>query len=411
MEKLVREKVDNILSIEDALALLTSFDINLPEKLISINEAVNRVAATDLTAAINVPEFPRSRVDGYAISKPDVTKELPFSLKKTTLIAAGDKNSYVLEAGNTIKIMTGAPLPLNTGLVIKQEEVEEGLNDITITKLPQPKANLELTGSLLKKGQNLITKGQVYNPMLIEQLGKTGRNKVLVYERPTVYVVNSGSELVLPGSNLEYGEIYNSNQSLFLSLLKLAGCNSIKGEGQLADNMDLIKAEINKGLQVSDVLIITGGNSEGDYDLIPAALRQLGAKIMVDGLDLRPGNKTVVASLENKLIFNVSGNPQAGYILFNILIHPVIRRLQGMKAPFNSWFNIPLYKDVKNIKQVRYFTRGLLIEDQQQLAAFILRKKEIDYTADNSIKIVAPLILDIPSNVGKAGEFVKATIL
>ncbi len=404
----------NNLSLEKALETISNHIKTTGKERVSINQAVNRVAFRDISAPIDVPAFPRSRVDGYALNIKDCAGKFPLLLQKIGRIPAGDKNKLTLNPGTTVKLMTGAPIPLNTGAVVKQEDVKEGPGDVEIFFAPKVNSYIENKGAMIKEGQPLIEKGQAFNPLIIEQIANTGIDKVDIFAKPKSYLINSGSELQMPGSYIEFGEIHNSNQSMFLSLLELAGCLSIIGNGKLVDDLTLICAEVEKGLALSDVIIITGGNSAGDWDLIPAALQKIGARALVRGLDLRPGKQTLVASYGQKLIFNVSGNPHAGYILFHILIQPVLKQMQGMAPTPNKWFDLKLENDNLPTKKVRYFCQGALISKNHQLSALSLRKSEINYTLlkkYKELKIISPIILDIPPNTGNKGDIVRGLLI
>ncbi|HZJ84570.1 MAG TPA: molybdopterin molybdotransferase MoeA [Syntrophomonadaceae bacterium] len=402
------------LSLEKALEKISSHIKTMGKETVAINQAINRVAFQDIFAPIDVPAFPRSRVDGYAVNIEDCAGKFPLLLQKTGRVPAGDKNKHILSPGVTIKLMTGAPIPLNTGAVVKQEDTKEGQRDVEILFAPKANSYIEAKGDMIRKGQLLIEKGQAFTPLIIEQIANTGLDEVHIFAEPKSYLINSGSELQMPGSDIEFGEIHNSNQSMFLSLLELAGCHSIIGNGKLIDDIDLICAEVEKGLSLSDLIIITGGNAAGDWDLIPEALQKIGAKALVKGLDLRPGNKTIVANYGEKLIFNVSGNPHAGYILFNILIKPALKQMQGMAPLSNKWFDIKLENDNLTTKKVRYFCQGALISKNHELSALAFRKSEINYALlkkYKELKIISPIILDIPPKIGNKGDIVRGLLI
>lgn len=371
---------------------------------VDIHEAADYVCSQTLVSPMDIPHFNRSKVDGYALSGQDLLRDGPLLLKKTHIVPAGSMEEYIIEPGTTIKLMTGAPIPIGTGAVIKQEDVQDFPKEIKIDSIPIYNTNVELAGSTLKKEQILAYQGERYTTQLIEHIATTGVNKVPIYNKPSVYIINSGSELELPGKVLEYGKIFNSNQSMFLSLLKLAGCHGIAGHGKLADDLDLIDIEIKKGLKLSDLIIITGGNSEGDYDLIPQALEKIGANIIVNNIAMKPGHRTVVASYDNKLIFNVPGNPRAGYILFQVLIKPILNRMSGDTHPTNKWFDVKLTNSIKTIPNSRIFCRGALVLKKGDIGAMALSKN----TFHNGL---APMILDIAPNRGKEGDLIKGMLV
>ncbi|HZK43272.1 MAG TPA: molybdopterin molybdotransferase MoeA [Syntrophomonadaceae bacterium] len=386
--------------IDILLAMVNAEDLDW----IDIEKSANHICSRTIRAPINVPPFKRSKVDGYAISAEDLDKNVPLTLPKTKIIPAGETKNYAIKAGTTIKLMTGALVPSGTGAIIKQEEVEEHIDEIKTKTIPDYNANIEFIGSSIKKEQIILNKGEKYNPLLIERIANTGINELPIYSKPIVSIMNTGSELQLPGSSIAYGEIFNSNRSMFLNLLELAACEGRANNRKIPDEIGIICTEIKTMLQKSDLLIITGGNSEGDFDLIDLALDKIGAEKIVTGIEMRPGHKTLVASYNNKLIFNVSGNPRAGYILFNVLIKPILNKMKGASNPLNNWFDIELLNDIDKSVSIRTFSPGYLIQENEKLGAIVQRKSGANYG-------LAGMILDIAPNKGNKGDLVKALLV
>lgn len=399
------------MSLEEAIAMCTDLvKLKPDEENIPIGIARDRVTSVNICADSDVPNFDRSRVDGYAVTAADYNyirseHEAGVDYEVIDTIAAGSSNHLTLIPGKTARIMTGALLPHGTAVVIKQEyAVTTGHNLVRLAISSNEKNWCESHGSILKRGQQIAVAGEVLDEIVTELLASSGVSSVKVYCKPRVYIISTGTELVMPGRPAELGQIYNSNFTMLIGKLRREGCEVIQGSGDLKDNLAEISLQVQKGLNLADLVIITGGASEGDFDLVPAALHNSGCRILCGQLDMKPGTHTTLATKGNSLLFNLPGNPGAGSLLFEVLISPVLRKLKGMRTFNRVWFNIPLAQPCQKYHDCRVFCRGELIDSQNGPEAMAL---------DHGTRItgVAPLVLDIAPGMGRRGDMVRALLV
>lgn len=395
------------LTLETAISLCFEDVAEMEKEEITIDQATGRVGARDVFAEINVPSFKRSRVDGYAISSSDMDKirvKDKVTLEVEEVIPAGWDHQVVMMPGKCLRVMTGAVLPVEAAAVIKQEEIKTLGEQIIIEKPVSDSINIELPGAVINRGERLLFAGQEIYSNQVEKLSSTGLSRVVAYVLPRVYIINTGSELVLPGTPLKNGQIYHSNRSFLLSKVKETGCAAEVGSPDTKDEMDVIIGEIEQGIKSSDMVLISGGTAEGDYDLVISALKHFDARIIFSSLETRPGKNVTAAVIDGKLVFNLPGNPHAAGLLFDVLVRPVLDKLKGIKEPGHNRVNIRLSQDIPRILNIRSLIRAELIEKNAAFFARPLRKKE-KYTS------IRPIILDIKPGKGKQGDIVKGIIL
>lgn len=396
------------MSLEEALAACTG-QINFKpgEENVPIGLARGRVAAANVIALGDIPPFDRSRVDGYAVTAEDfnrISSGIAADYEIIGTMAAGSSCNLKLRSGTTVRIMTGAPLPHGAAAVIKQEYAVRAGNQVQLTPCTGEKTWCESCGSVLKKGQEIAVFGEVLDENLMELLISAGVTSLRVFRRPRVYIISTGTELIMPGEPAPYGHIYNSNFSMLTAKLENEGCEVIQGRGDINDSLADISHEVKKALHSADLVIITGGASEGDFDLVPAALNKTGCQILCGHLQMKPGIHTTIAAKDRVLVFNLPGNPGAGSLLFEILIAPILRKLKGMSNFGRAWFNICLGQPCKNNNNFRLFCRGQLIDSINGPAAMPLKR-------EGRITGIAPLILDIAPGKGQKGDMVKALLV
>lgn len=378
---------------------------------IPVEHGYRRVAARDIKAYCDVPPFNSSRMDGYAICRSDLDqlKRLSDSdslpLKVVAHIAAGNSTRLRLFPGQTMRIMTGAVVPDATAAIIKQEYINQTSEEyICIGGGQYCHANILLQGSLIKAGLELVSTGELLDYNQVERIAATGICKLPVYNQPAVYIINTGSELTLPGSLLTEGKIYNSNRSLLTAQLEKEHCKVLSNQSSIGDNLEAICQEIDQGLKAADMVIISGGAAEGDFDLVPSALKKIKADLIYTGLQMQPGAKSSAAVKAGKLIFSLPGNPGANEILFEVLILPVLNKLKGMKSYMNKWFKIVLSGNNINPSNLRRMCRGELWERRGFLIAHPLIKNQ-PFTG------ISPIILDIQPGQGAEGDIVRAMLV
>ncbi|NLC06534.1 MAG: molybdopterin molybdotransferase MoeA [Syntrophomonadaceae bacterium] len=393
-------------SLEEAVFICCENIQPLDSEYLWIDDAFMRVAADDISSGIDVPNFDRSAVDGYVISRADLEKLKtgnPLSLLVTDTIQAGSIESKPLKSGETYRIMTGALLPEGCAAVIKQEDVQIDGNYIIAGRGWKPGENIRRAGHELRAGDRVAAKGQVLTAEILERVAACGIAKILVHKIPRVYIIETGSELILPGSPIKTGQIYGSNRSLISGKIAGTGAMPLLAKSIIEDDLEAIASEIEKAAHVADMVIISGGTGNGVYDLVYKAFAYLNAEPLFRGIDIIPGKGSSATLYNGKLLYNLSGNPYAAGLIFDALIKPALLRLKGDLFSAREWFDIQLGGQIKNIKPVRSLCRGEMIIKEGCVYAQPI-SKDSNYVGN------IPIILDLQAGQGLMGDMVRAKL-
>jgi len=295
---------------------------------------VGAVLAEDVTASENVPPFDRSPYDGYAFRAADTAgadKAHPVTLNILEEIPAGSMWTRAVEPGTAAKILTGAPVPPGADAVVKYEDTE--FTDKTVKLFSEAASgdNVVPTGEDVRVGDMLAEKGTVIDPALLGVLAAQHIAEPLVYKRPTVAIITTGSELARVDEPLSGGRIVNTNIYTFRAEAEKLGCACVTET--VDDDPDRIAAAIDRALGVSDMVITTGGVSVGDYDYTPDAMERAGAQILIRTLRLKPGGASAYGLRDGKLICGLSGNPASALTNYYAVVLPALRKLCGYHEP------------------------------------------------------------------------------
>ncbi|NPV89940.1 MAG: molybdopterin molybdotransferase MoeA [Firmicutes bacterium] len=394
------------IGLEEAVSVCCDSIQALDSEYLHIGEALMRVAADHVTSFIDVPCFDRSSMDGYAIARADMEKlmagnQLP--LQVTATIGAGSVESRRIKAGEAYRIMTGALLPEGSAAVVKQEDVQTDGNLIVVRGSRKPGENIRKAGHELRAGERVAAKGQVLRPEVLERIAACGIGKVRVYRVPRVYVIDTGSELLLPGSHIETGKIYNSGRFLISGKIAGTGAAPLSSGSIVEDDLEAIANEIEKAADVSDLVIISGGTGNGDFDLVYKAFERINARPLFRGMGVNPGKGTAAALFNGRLLFNLPGNPYAAGLIFDALIKPALIKLKGDLFSSPEWFDIPLGSPIRRAKPGRSLCRGEMVIKTGRVYAQPLSKK-----GNGAANI--PLLLDLKAGQGAAGDMARAQL-
>ena len=312
-----------MISIEDAEKILKSFKIKpVPEK-IPVLESLNRILAHDIVSEINMPPFDKSAMDGYAVSSADCSE----SLRIVETIFAGSIPDKTISRGECSKIMTGAMLPRGADKVIKKEIVEEK-DGYAFVVGNDKNINICLKGEDIKAGDTVLRSGIRIGAPEVGIIASMGLNSVEVYKKPLIGLLTTGSEIVEPGKKLKDGQIYNSNAFSISAQLLQIGLN-IKYGGIVSDEKPELKKQISSIISETDVVIISGGVSVGDYDFVPDALAELGVDLHIRKVAVKPGKPTLFGTKGKKIFFGLPGNPVSTFVILEIFIKPFLYRMMG----------------------------------------------------------------------------------
>lgn len=316
-------------------------------------EALGYVLAETLLAKIDTPPFDNSAMDGYAFSYAKWDQK--STLTVIGEVQAGSENSLKINANEAIRIFTGAPVPADVDTVIMQEKVEQGGDQIKLldAHLKQG-SNVRLKGSQTQKGDVALQQGQIITPAGISYLAGMGFHKVKVYAKPKVSLIITGKELVKAGETLEEGKIYESNGLGLKAALNQFGIEPISLQ-MVDDVSEAIEKAIQSQLN-SDIIILTGGVSVGNYDLVPAALEKCGVKKIFHKVKQKPGKPFYFGATSNALIFALPGNPAAVMTCFYEYVMEAIDAFT-QKSHLKS-VSLPLENDYHKTQGLTFFLKG-----------------------------------------------------
>jgi molybdopterin molybdotransferase len=321
-----------MISVEEAFGILIA---NLPERRVEkvpFEMALGHILAEDLTATGDIPPFNKASVDGYAVCVADVEKA-PVELTVVGESRAGGGMPGKVRRGEAISIMTGAPFPDGADAVQMIEQCRPSNDRKMVAILEQISAheNIVKRGSEAKSGEVVLHSGHLIGPPELAVMATFGYSSVNVYRKPTVAVFATGDELVEYDREPRADQIRNSNSHCLLSQLRYMGIEA-DYLGIAGDSKEQLRYKMQRGLQ-SDILIVTGGVSMGEYDLVKDVFQELGIAILFTKVAIRPGKPTVFAKKGSKLVFGLPGNPISALITFECFVRPAIGRLCGMKNP------------------------------------------------------------------------------
>lgn len=313
-----------MITFEEAMSIVQKNARLLPPETVRLEEAVGRALAEDVRSALDMPPFDKSAVDGYAVRAAEIR---PGSeLGNMGLVQAGDDFGGRVPAGACVKIMTGAPVPPGADAVVMVEETSEKNGLVRFSSPVKRGANIARRAEDIKKGQLILKRGTVIRISHIAALAAAGRGAVKCGALPAVSLVNTGGEIVPPGRPLGKNRIYNSNGPMLAAMLRTDG---IKAAPVIVrDEEKPLRAALARALK-SDITLISGGVSMGDYDLVPGMLKALGVKKVFHKVRVRPGKPMFFGVKGRKLVFGIPGNPVANFLAYLAYVRPAIRKMAG----------------------------------------------------------------------------------
>ncbi len=343
-----------MISVSEALQIIESVKTSLSKGKTDIDMSLNKVLAEDIMSPINMPPFRQSAMDGYAIKLTDSN-----SYKLVEESKAGDGKKIQLEEGQAARIFTGALVPDDADTVVIQEHVKRSNSTIVINKLPIRFSNVRPTGEQVKKGEIVMKKGQLLNAAAIGFLAGIGINKVFVYKTPTVAIIVTGNELQEPGNDLEVGKIYESNSIMLSSALRTIGITDIT-TFKTKDTFDATRSVIAKALLHSDVVLVSGGISVGDYDFVQEALKENGVEELFYKVNQKPGKPLWFGRKNDQFVFGLPGNPASALSCFYIYVTPLLKKISGAKDIHLPRVKANSISDYKNTTGKTLFLKGML---------------------------------------------------
>lgn len=321
-----------LLDYETALdTCLSAVTESLPEESVSLEMSLGRVLRRSVESAISVPPFDKSTMDGYAVKSADVagaSDMAPVTLEVIDEIPAGRVCRKVLRSGQTARIMTGAAVPQGADAVIKLENTAPaGPEQVHILSGVEENNYIIYKGQDLLPGSRVAEAGATVTPALLGLLANCGTPDVSVSRKPAIGIISTGSELMTPGTPLAEGRIYDVNSYLLYGLCTEAG-GDVAMLGTVEDKSDALLALLNRHTD-ADILILSGGVSVGDYDIVHETLQRAGVEEIFWRVKVKPGKPLFFGRRGSTLVFGLPGNPISSANNFYLFVLPVIHKLLG----------------------------------------------------------------------------------
>ncbi len=319
-----------MMPLEEAQARVNRDLAMLPTTDVAIAEALGMVLAETVVADEAIPPFANTAMDGFAVRAADTigaTKESPVSLPVVGTIAAGSVAARPLEAGEAMRIMTGAPVPPGADAIIMVELTRPNGFDVDLLAEVPMGNHVRPAGDDIQKGTEILHPGTVIGPGHLGVLASLGRPTITVYRRPRVGVMSTGDELVEGDQPLEPGQIRDSNRVMLLALVAEAGLTPVD-LGIVRDNEDAIEAGLRSGAATCDAVLTSGGVSMGDFDYVKAVLTRLGDFSWMQ-VAIKPAKPLVFGLLDGVPVFGLPGNPVSSLVSFELFARAGLRRMMG----------------------------------------------------------------------------------
>lgn len=291
--------------------------------------ARNLVLAGTIVADRDVPPFNRATMDGYALRSADLRADPHVGFKITGTVHAGSSDVFSLGPGECVKIMTGAPVPVDADAVIRIEDSEQHNSLVHFrTAIVEPYKNIARRGEDSSEGAILVSPGRICDVSVLTVAAAFGYENLEIFAPPTVVIITTGNEIVEPGEKPAAHQIRNTNMITLASMLDVYG---IKCEtAQVCDDRETLKKAIERGFE-SHIMILTGGVSMGETDYVPEVLESLGVIKWFHKLKIRPGKPIWVGAGDGCLVFGLPGNPFSARVGCKVFIEPIVRQLLGLK--------------------------------------------------------------------------------
>jgi molybdopterin molybdotransferase len=324
-----------LIAIDQAIEHVLGQTRPLPAQTVTVDEALHRVLAADVRAVGDVPPFPCSAMDGYALLAGPSGRRLRIVGESR----AGAPSGRALSDGEAIRVSTGAAIPPGADAVIPQEDVDrsdgaDGADDVIVTSQDSSAgAHVRGAGEDMRAGTTVLRAGRRLGPVQLGAAVAAGAGTVQVATSPSVAVLCTGDELRAPGEPLGPGEIHNSNAPMLTGLSLDAGA-ATGSAGRLPDDRQATIDGIGAAIDASDVVIITGGVSVGPHDHVKPALSALHVQQLFWSVALQPGKPTWFGVAgDGTLVFGLPGNPVSAVVTFSLFVAPALAALQGAPAP------------------------------------------------------------------------------
>ena len=376
--RLIRKTMKGFFRVQTPQQLLQKLNRFKPLSFeeVPLEESLHRVLAEDVTSPINLPEFPRYIVDGFALKAKDTygaSEKNPAILQMIGEIPMGYVSEITLKDGEAIKIATGGMVPKGADAV-EMVEYTEWVDGQTIHafKTLSPLENVIQVGEDIKAGEVVLRKGRIIRPQEIGLLAGIGRTTIRVFLRPRVGIISSGDEIVPVYKKPTSGEVRDINRYTIVSMVKEEGGIPFF-LGIAKDQFDDLKEKIQTGLNEADMVVITGGSSLGTLDLVGEVLQSFPkTEILGHGLSIRPGKPTLLAEVQGKPFLGLPGHPVSAMVIFYLFGKTILNILSGLSDEMKPqlWRTARAGRNIPSVAGREDYVRVKLEEKDRTLWAY-----------------------------------------
>ena len=354
---------------EDALRIILEATPLLKAESVLLDRSFGRTVAEEIIARANLPAFPNSSMDGYAIRRSDVEGATPAH--PVTLGIAGESRAGTVFHGplpgrSAIRIMTGAKVPEGADAVIPVEDVSgDGKKAVVVSGTPHPSENIRFPGEDVSLGESVMRAGEVITPAHAGVLASLGCAQIRVTRRPRVAIIATGDEIVEPGRKLRDGQIYNSTSFTLQGLVGEAGAKA-RFIGTGGDRKSRIRMLLRDALR-ADVVLVTGGVSVGRYDVVKEVLAETGVDILFWKVNIKPGRPLVFGIARGTLVFGLPGNPVSTGVTFLQFVRPALLKMLGRRVTTLPRLLAVTDEHLKKSDGKRHYLRGFVRQEGGRL--------------------------------------------
>ena len=327
----------NVVSIKEGRTIMSDNfkEYEFSTEYVSIEDCLNRILAEDIYSSIDVPEFDRSTVDGYSIRAEDshgATGSIPSIINILGEVKMGEATKASVQSGESYYVPTGGMIAKGSNGMIMIENTEK-MDDSTLLlyKPISEGENIIYKGDDIKKGELALEKGRKINTEVIGVLAALGISKVPVYCKPKFYIISTGDEIISIEEELSLGKIRDVNSYTLSALIENVG-GQVVGKSIVKDVYELLYSEVKKALEISDIVLISGGSSVGTKDYTHKVIDSFNGKgVLFHGLAIKPGKPTIVGEANGKLVCGLPGHVVSSIIVFKALLEYFIKEKLGSK--------------------------------------------------------------------------------
>jgi molybdopterin molybdotransferase len=362
----------DLISVEEAQKIIFSKFNSLEIVKKKLIDSSGYILSKDIKALFDLPSKNNSAMDGFAVRHQDL--EINKTLKVVGRVGAESITDHILQKDEAIRIMTGSGIPKGADSVIQFEKTnnnphkgDDYPDSVTIIESVSKGGNIRMSGMDYKAGQTVVKSGMLITPPIIGAIASFGIDEVPVIKKPTVSLISTGNEIIMPGQKLKEGQIYDSNSFAISSAIRNSGAN-FKMHKILSDDKNDVE-KLYEDCNQSDLIVTIGGVSKGDFDLIRDAITEKG-NINFWGINMKPGKPLAFGqvNLNGKEIFHIGlpGNSVSSYVCFELFIRPVLMKMQGLKNIFRKTLVAKVDKEIKNNDGRRAYLRVMVSKNHEK---------------------------------------------